>query len=107
MSVSFSSKQKRQKKRNAISNNGKSVNGSAPQLTPQQISVIAGILTGFFDIQTVLYNRDNTLQVLLTTNKLTDLPILGPPLNLPESDILAPVEVVVSNAGMYRNNKNK
>jgi hypothetical protein len=86
--VSLSSKKQRRRKKVGISSKGQSTNGSTPSLTPQQISLIAALLAGFFNIDSVIYTRDNVLQVLLTTDKLTELPILGPPTNNQQIDIL-------------------
>ncbi|MNO87449.1 hypothetical protein D3C76_788710 [compost metagenome] len=87
--VSLSAKKPRStrgKRRVRISSDGRGPKSSTPNLTPQQISVIAGLLAGFFEIESVLYSRDNVLQVLLTTDKLTDLPILGPPTGTIDND---------------------
>ncbi|AOZ91439.1 hypothetical protein [Paenibacillus crassostreae] len=94
LSVGLSSKKTQRKKRVQIANNGQSVNGATPKLTPQQISVVAGILAGYFSIDSVIYTRDNVLQVLLTTNKLTELPILGPP---EQTEIQDTINIIASN----------
>ncbi|KAF9122630.1 hypothetical protein BGX30_001867 [Mortierella sp. GBA39] len=50
-----------------------------PKLSPQQIAIIAGLLNNFFVVESVLYNRDNELKVVLTSRTLTNLPVLGNP----------------------------
>jgi len=95
--VSLSAKKSRRKKRVKVSNKKQSGNGSAPNLSPQQISLIAALLAGFFNIQSVIYNRDNVLQVILTTNRLTNLPILGPPTNVQNLDVQDSVDIDVIN----------
>ncbi|OAB46368.1 hypothetical protein [Paenibacillus antarcticus] len=95
--VSVPSKKKKMKKKVLISNKGQGTNLSTPNLTPQQISLIGALLAGFFNIDSVIYTRDNVLQVLLTTDKLTELPILGPPSNQQQSDILNAIDVISSN----------
>lgn len=78
MSLS-ANKKTRRKKKARISNKRQGRKCSAPNLSPQQISVIAGLLAGFFTIESVIYNRDNVLQIILTTDRITKIPILGPP----------------------------
>lgn len=59
-----------------------------PKLSPQQIAVIAGLLNNFFVVESVLYNRDNELKVILTSRTLTALPVLGnPEYGLVEQDV--------------------
>lgn len=102
--VSLSSnKKRRRRKRVQISNKGQCTNGSTPNLTPQQISLIGALLAGFFNIDSVIYTRDNILQVLLTTDKLTELPILGPPTNANKSpaDIQDTINIIASDQGTF------
>ncbi|OAB44196.1 hypothetical protein [Paenibacillus glacialis] len=101
--VSVSSKKNKTKKKEVrISNKGQCTNGSTPNLTPQQISLIGALLAGFFNIDSVIYTRDNILQVLLTTDKLTELPILGPPSKQQQTDILNAIDIVASNESNLR-----
>ncbi|CAM2806442.1 hypothetical protein PASE110613_01795 [Paenibacillus sediminis] len=60
----------------------------APKLTPIQISIIAGLLSNFFQVDSVIYNRNNQLKVILTSNSITNLPILGPPDTVAGSGLL-------------------
>lgn len=102
--VSLSSnKKRRRRKRVQISKKGQCTNGSTPNLTPQQISLIGALLAGFFNIDSVIYTRDNILQVLLTTEKLTELPILGPPTNANKSqaDIQDTINIIASDQGTF------
>lgn len=48
-----------------------------PKLSPQQIAVIGGLLSGFFVVESLIYNRNNELKVILTSTTLTDYPVLG------------------------------
>ena len=99
--VSLSSKKKRRRKRVQISSKGQSRNGSIPELTPQQISLIGALLAGFFNIDSVIYTRDNILQVLLTTDKLTELPILGPPTSKSQTDLSNTINIIASDQGTF------
>lgn len=98
--VSLSSKKKRQRKRIQVSSKGQSSSGSTPNLTPQQISLIGALLAGFFNIDSVIYTRDNILQVLLTTDKLTELPILGPPTNNSQTE-QDTINIIASGQGTF------
>lgn len=89
--MSLSSKKPQRRKKLRISSKRKSANGSIPNLSPQQITVLAALLTGFLDIQSVIYSRDNVLQVILTTARLTELPILA----VQESDIQNAIDIAV------------
>lgn len=102
LSVSIPSKKTRCKKKLRISSDGQNADGAAPKLTPQQISLIAGILTGCFAIQSVIYSRDNVLQVILTTNRLTDLPILGPTTSVDDQDLQDAINIEAINLLMNR-----
>ncbi|WP_438351348.1 hypothetical protein ACP8HI_12275 [Paenibacillus sp. FA6] len=96
--MSLSSKKTQRGKKLQISSKRKSAKGSAPNLSTQQIAVIAALLAGFFDIQSVIYSRDNVLQVILTTARLTELPILGEQ----ETDIQSSIDIdVINNAGKF------
>lgn len=97
VNVSVSSKKKKTKKGVRISNKEQCTSGSPPNLTPQQISLIGALLAGFFNIDSVIYNRNNVLQVLLTTDKLTELPILGPPSNQQQTNILNAIDIISSS----------
>lgn len=99
--VSLSSKKKRRRKRVQISSKGQSTNGSTPNLTPQQISLIGALLAGFFNIDSVIYTRDNILQVLLTTDQLTELPILGPPTNTSQPNLQNTINIISSDQGTF------
>ncbi|MDR9852674.1 hypothetical protein RJP21_03535 [Paenibacillus sp. VCA1] len=46
-------------------------------LSPQQIAVIGGLLSGFFVVESVIFNRSNELKVILTSNPITEYPVLG------------------------------
>ncbi|MHA0855534.1 hypothetical protein [Paenibacillus sp. CMAA1364] len=99
MGASFNSKKRNEKIR--ISSKKKCKETPAPKLSPQQISIIAALLAGYFNIDSVIYTRDNVLQVLLTTDNLTELPILGPPRNPSEVDLMNAIDVISSNEGRF------
>jgi hypothetical protein len=67
---------------------------AATELSPQQIAVIAGLLSGFFVVESVLYNRFNELKVILTSTSLTELPVLGNKEREEKEDI--PLDVIAS-----------
>jgi hypothetical protein len=71
---------------------------ASPKLSPQQIAVIGGLLSGYFVVESVLYNRLNELKVILTTTSLTDLPILGNKEREELEDI--PLDVIASETGL-------
>lgn len=66
----------------------------AVELSPQQIAVIGALLSGFFVVESVLYNRNNELKVILTSTTLTALPVLGNKGREEEEDI--PLDVIAS-----------
>ncbi|HEY2495327.1 MAG TPA: hypothetical protein VGI33_20775 [Paenibacillus sp.] len=51
-----------------------SPNHTQTSLSPQKIAVAAALLSGFFEIESVLYNRDNEVKVVLTSDMITGLP---------------------------------
>ncbi|MBD2865409.1 hypothetical protein [Paenibacillus oceani] len=47
------------------SGNGKKSNGFG-KLTPQQIAVVAGLLTNALSVESILINKDQTFEIVLT-----------------------------------------
>ncbi|WP_085978425.1 hypothetical protein [Paenibacillus lactis] len=45
--------------------NGKNKKNSLPQISPQQIAVIVGLLTNALEVESVLIDRDQRIQILL------------------------------------------
>lgn len=62
-------------------------------LSPQQIAVAAALLSGFFEVESVLYNRDNQVKVVLSSNLITGLPFQSNT-NLEDDDAF---DVIVSS----------
>jgi len=64
------------------------------KLSPQQAAVIGGLLSGFFVVESVLYNRNNELKVILTSTALTDFPVLGNQEREVQEEV--PIDVIAS-----------
>lgn len=67
---------------------------TSTELSPQQIAVVGALLSGFFVVESVLYNRNNELKVILTSASLTEEPVLGNKEREEEEDI--PLDVIAS-----------
>ncbi|MGN7357473.1 hypothetical protein ACTHPF_08895 [Paenibacillus sp. SAF-054] len=65
-------------------------------MSPQQIAVVGALLSGFFVVESVLYNRNNELKVILTSVSLTEQPVLGNKEREEEEDI--PLDVIASES---------
>ncbi|MED5017615.1 hypothetical protein P9847_09905 [Paenibacillus chibensis] len=71
---------------------------TSTELSPQQIAVVGALLSGFFVVESVLYNRNNELKVILTSTSLTEEPVLGNKEREEEEDI--PLDFIASESNL-------